>query len=171
MAQPHRFEQIQTPFSAVAAGTGAFLCWRPEWDLGVPEMDDDHRALAEALNGLAGAVEPPWRLPVQAAAAQGRRTQLSALRTLHDRAAEHFAREEALMRETAYPRLAEHRSEHRLLLAELTTLLRDQQRQRPGYALERATVRELKLWFLGHLLDMDRQLAHHLRRAGIPAGH
>lgn len=73
----------------------------------------------------------------------------------------HFAHEETLMQETGYPRLSEHRLQHRQLfhqLSELNRTFRDRAAN-PTHA----NVQFLRQWLGNHILHEDTALAAHLR--------
>ena len=70
------------------------------------------------------------------------------------------------MQAANYPLTNEHKREHTMLLAEMTEFVREFC-SLPIQALELDALASLKHWFLGHLLDMDRNLARHLYRVGL----
>jgi hemerythrin-like metal-binding protein len=157
-------------FAATPART-AFFRWREQWSVGIEALDRDRRALAAILNHIA------LRFGEHGDAANTdngplvrHRQAPSALHywldALHERARAHFAREEALMRAAHYPDTAEHASEHALLLAEYTTLVRDIV-SRGEERLRLGDLEALKQWFMGHVLDMDKRLGSYLRANGI----
>mgnify|MGYP003574381952 CR=1 FL=1 len=144
-----------------------YLEWRETWTLEVGFMDEDHRALAVMLNCLARdyGVDPPvLGNPIRRPDAPSLQEALEEL-VGHTRA--HFQREEEVMRIDGYPGLADHKSEHDLLLAELSMLARGL-RQSGRQWLDRDLLDSLKDWFLGHLLEQDRELADFLKRPGPP---
>jgi hemerythrin len=137
-----------------------FLEWRHEWTLDIGQMDEDHRILAEMLNRIANSygyahtrkraeagVEPP--------------SQASLLALLDDfgrHVRKHFLREETFMRDISYPYLTSHKGEHDLLMAEYAELMRKIQATGTEY-LDPHTLKMLKDWLIGHVLESDRQLA------------
>lgn len=149
-----------------------YLEWRDTWTLDVGFMDEDHRALASMLNRLArdygsGTGIPPYPMPRPDAP-----PLLEALAELDQRTREHFQREEEVMRTDGYPGLADHKSEHDQLLAELSMLIRTLRRSGRQW-LDVDLLDSLKDWLLGHVLELDRQLADFLKRPGPPddGGH
>lgn len=73
----------------------------------------------------------------------------------------HFAQEESLMQERGYPGLAEHRHEHRMLLAELHGMASALARGR--HRLVRAWLSErLPEWFRLHVANLDGALVSFL---------
>jgi hemerythrin len=141
-----------------------FFEWRDEWTLEVGFMDEDHRLLAGRLNGLArqfGCRED--REASAAGRATFRRTALrEALDELGHATHDHFQREEEVMRTLAYPGFMAHKAEHDLLLAEYKVLVREIDDSARG-CLDLETLESLKQWLMGHVLDMDRDLAAFLK--------
>lgn len=153
------------------------LKWRDEWTLQIDVLDEDHVELVELFNRIAslyGTLEEvgarsgaPGRLAPVAEAAAGRAQEscpdggaalLECLERLSDRTREHFRREEEFMRGIDYPELADHKSEHDLLLAEFTDLMRGL-RERRTETLDFETLDDLKRWLISHIVGEDRRFA------------
>ncbi len=127
----------------IAWDTGRFL-------LGEEGMDATHAEFADLVNRCAAAADSGFARLFQ---------------SLLEHTGDHFAREEALMLDTGFPALQEHRDEHRRVLAELRQL---GLRVGAGRStLARSYVREqLPAWFSLHAATMDSALAAHLRKHG-----
>ncbi|GAB4361868.1 MAG: hypothetical protein Kow00114_16670 [Kiloniellaceae bacterium] len=79
--------------------------WLESFELKVPEIDSDHRAILALMQA------------VRAAATRGNRERVEHyLDRLFDLCSDHFAREEALMTRWGYPEAAVHAGYHRRLL-------------------------------------------------------
>jgi hemerythrin-like metal-binding protein len=154
------------PIAASSAGRPRpidFLVWRDEWTLDVAFMDDDHRFLASRLNRIA----PDLRRCASGSASEIVANRLNRkLHVLGEHTREHFRREEYAMRETDYPGLVEHKSEHDLLLAEYTILMRDIQDAGLSGGMNMGVLDALKEWLIAHVLDDDRSLADYLHGQG-----
>lgn len=130
------------------------LTWRDEWSLHIPVLDGDHQALIEHLASLCRRFCPE---------ASGRRSGdanalLEGLEALGEQMREHFRREEALMQAIDYAGMADHCSEHALLMAEYTTLLREW--RAAGLTVFNTETQEtLRHWLLAHILVADREFA------------
>jgi len=142
-----------------------FFEWRDDWTLDVGFMDEDHRMLADMLNRIArdfgersGTSPSRKASPGENAAAM-----FTALDELAAHAREHFHREEDVMRTLGYPDFAAHKSEHGMLLAEYSVMVREI-RESGETHLDMTTLDALKQWLMGHVLDVDRQLAEFLKR-------
>jgi hemerythrin len=133
------------------------LPWMQHLSLAAAEMDDDHRALLDKLNTLLVAIS------------SGDKTRLMmAISTLRVAADEHFATEEAQMRDLQYPDMEPHCESHQRLLQNLSGL------QITLYAAERfaATMGPfafLERWFVAHLSNDDRRFADFLARRAAEA--
>jgi hemerythrin len=126
--------------------------------LGVDFMDWDHRCLVALFNRCVRDLEA-WRS--RGAPTPGFSRPLATLDALGALTRAHFRREEAVMREAGYPSLVPHKSEHDMLLAEYTVMLREIRAAGPD-GLDFAAFAALKQWLIGHLLGDDRTLAKYL---------
>ncbi|MEW6646500.1 MAG: hemerythrin family protein [Pseudomonadota bacterium] len=114
--------------------------------LGNPGMDATHAEFVALVNRLA--------------TAEGREFQTLFLELL-DHTGEHFGAEEALMEESGFPAIAEHRAEHWRVLGELRAL--GQRVMQGRITLARSYVAEqIPSWFSVHAATMDSALAAHL---------
>ncbi len=155
------------------------LRWREEWTLQVDVLDDDHRALVELFNrilvlygepaasGADSDQEPVSGVEAEQSAEKSPAerlcpargfTLIECLDQFHERAREHFVREEAFMRSIGYPERAAHKLEHDLLLAEFTDLTRGV-RERGATILDADTLDGLKGWLIGHAIGEDKRVA------------
>lgn len=147
-------------------GPSAFLTWRTEWTLGIASMDADHRDMVDQLNRIAEHLNAARASQHTIASGHFHHSLVLELQSLSEHTRVHFAREEALMQAASYPLANEHKREHTMLLAEMTEFVREFCRM-PLQELEPHLLASFKHWFLGHLLDMDRNLARHLHRIGM----
>lgn len=78
------------------------IAWKDRFSVGVPQLDDQHRTLAELINRVVALAEAPVRSP-----------QIEdALNAVMEYAGRHFATEEAFLETVAYPGLEDHRGQH-----------------------------------------------------------
>lgn len=121
----------------------------PRFHLGHADIDGVHAEFIALANAAAAA---------DAAGFPAAFAQLVAHTT------EHFAGEEAMMAQSAYPATDEHRGEHGRVLAEMRQL--DQRAQAGRTMMARAYVKErLPDWFALHTATMDSALVAHLAKA------
>lgn len=111
--------------------------------LGVAEMDDDH-AQIETLLARTGETGPD-RLPDLLAAV---RAEL----------ADHFQREEALLREKRFPGLFCHVAQHRMILADM-----DREARTPAVSLPRLLDVVIRQLVHSHIATMDGMAASFLK--------
>jgi hemerythrin len=132
-----------------------FLHWRDDWHLGHGFLDEQHMEMAGILNQLHHFVvhEDKQSFIGKDEVCQ----QLASLVTIARR---HFKTEEALMRSSGYPRLAEHHREHVFLLAELQEWVREIETGSKSFTLE--TLTALKHWQIDHVIYSDRLFADFL---------
>jgi hemerythrin-like metal-binding protein len=123
--------------------------WNDEFNLGIEEVDSQHRALVALINALHDAMS-----------ADARRAQIvECMAKIHALVAAHFAREEAFMREARYMAYAEHKEDHEVLLDDLRDML-DGVRHGGEYDDARLSA-DLQYWFSGHFRTHDARLHHH----------
>ncbi|HWI15892.1 MAG TPA: bacteriohemerythrin [Burkholderiales bacterium] len=121
-----------------------FLDWGVDRDLGVAEMDGDHRALAALINELGDELK---------SGADGDKL-FACMDRLVSHTAAHFAREEQWMDAYDYPHSAVHKGEHTRLLEDLAGLS-----MRLDTRSMVLTMRYLQDWLCRHVDESDRELA------------
>lgn len=122
--------------------------WTPDLEVGVAQIDEDHRVMVAMLNRMlkAGGRHETTRAMLEEL---GRYT-------LH-----HFEREECLMAECGYEFTDLHRREHRALYEEIRHQIDDliaRERRLPELA------KFMQRWLLRHIVAEDRLLALAIRR-------
>jgi hemerythrin-like metal-binding protein len=130
------------------------LAWRDAWSLQIETVDTEHRELVERFAEICQRYGAAPRPQVD----HGASALLAALDALGEAAREHFRREEDLMAAIGYEDIAEHRTEHALLMAEYADLVRRWgQNRRP--VLDALTQEIIRDWILDHILGADREFA------------
>lgn len=119
------------------------------FNFGVPAMDRTHRELFDLLNRMAEASDAAF-------------AYLYPDLVNHTRA--HFANEEVLMRQSAFPGSAAHTAEHQAMLAELESH-RHCERGEPLRRARAFITERVPGWCESHLTGFDRALAEHLKPA------
>lgn len=121
--------------------------WKPALELGVPEIDADHRALVDMLNRVL--------------VAEDREEAMVVLEELEDYTHYHFAREEALMAECGFEFTREHTREHRALYLEVRNQIDD---LLSGERSLREIAQFMQRWLLRHIAGADRLLGASIRK-------
>ena len=129
------------------------LMWSYSCSVGIESMDDQHAALMDAINEVLAALAHGVGQPTIAVCMQ----RLIAL------AEQHFASEERLMEQHAYPELPGHRLEHRALLERLHQW--QSRRPREGYLT--SWLEDLRGWFHNHTEGADREYGPWLQSRGV----
>ena len=125
--------------------------WSRELEVGVGEIDSQHRRIFEACNALHAALM----------AGEGARAVGEALSFAVRYAEAHFRAEENEMVRTGFPDYGAHRRSHGELLTRAYALLARQQAEGPVCALE--ACRFIGDWLRTHIGKEDRGFVHYLR--------
>jgi hemerythrin len=132
-----------------------FLEWKDEYDLGLKEIDIQHRGIFDIISRLftSRRYEP-----------DGKYFFLT-LDQLVEYAKLHFATEERYMREAEYSKLAEHQREHNSFILEISKLIKGLEKKDPG--IEDNILNYLKSWYMSHILGIDRDYQQALLTKGF----
>ena len=128
----------------------SLLKWKPQYTLGIPSVDHEHRELIGMINCIYRQIE-------DGANAEALERGLG---DIHAGIAAHFALEERHMRDTAYPEFEAHKEQHEELLDEIRDLM-DFLLANPAEGRERLSKR-LADWFAVHFATFDARLHQHL---------
>ena len=128
----------------------ALLEWRPEFSVGDPAVDHEHRELIDLVNAAAEAIESGE------AQAEIDRAFGDLLRGI----SAHFAHEEHQMRAARYDQTKVHKDDHERLIDALRDIM-DAETQKPEQSATRL-VEVLGDWFTGHFSSHDARLHHKL---------
>lgn len=126
-----------------------FMDWDPKFELGVSQMDAEHRGLIAAMNEVFDLDAKNAAKPVVDAAIQ----KLAGLTK------QHFADEERHMEKLGFPDLKVHQRIHVNLLEKFTALY--QAFQAGSGKVDRGFFDFLKFWLRSHICGVDRQYADH----------
>ena len=133
-----------------------FLVWQERWNTDIPDVDEQHMALAKQMNRIVEVLN-------QSTGEEQQEDDLdSLLDGLYHLAREHFNSEEAIMSQLNYPDYTAHHKEHVMLLAELALYIREIQHGQS--TLDIATLRALRTWFVVHLAEADAAFASYYHK-------
>jgi hemerythrin len=132
-----------------------FLEWKDSYNIGVKEIDNQHRGLFDIISKLftSRLYEPDGKYFFLMMNKFVEYTQI------------HFSTEERYMQEAEYPKFTEHRNEHELFIAQLLKIVRDIENKEPD--IESKTLNFLKDWYLAHILGTDRDLEKPFHEKGF----
>lgn len=122
----------------------------PDLEIGVPDIDAQHREIFDALRTLDAALAAP-----------DDEAEDVALTVLSRYVFAHFETEERWMRQTAYPRTREHVSKHDEFAARLVAMTEERD-EGGGTALLALRIRSAIAWVRDHIQGEDQLLGRHL---------
>lgn len=148
---------ISSPHSTAPESTGRQfnMDWSDRFALGIDLMDQQHKVLFRLIDQLAQAIQ--------------HETSEAELQNifgqLHDYTLTHFATEERLMAQYAYPADQDHQASHRTLEQTLEQLVERAKGGEPLVSIQ--TMNFLRLWLYNHIDGTDRQFADYLKAKGV----
>ena len=117
-----------------------------EMEVGVKKIDDQHRELIERINAVT-------HMGVKAASKEETQKTID---LLNDYVIKHFKDEEALQAQTpAYPKMAQHKEQHRLYLQELQKLKAEFLKNGPSAAFSISLNNSVINWIVRHIKTVD----------------
>ena len=120
--------------------------WKPEYSVGSPAVDAEHRELIDTINALTGRL---------GGGAQ-RSAIVEGLGEIYAQITAHFALEERMMRDARYGDFRAHKDDHELLLDQLSDMI-DAVELGDDYD-ESALSSALDAWFAEHFATHDARL-------------
>ena len=129
----------------------AFFTWKDSFNIGLKEVDQQHRSLLTCLNRCHEQVSGD------------RRAELAPelLDELVRYADTHFQYEESLMRAASYPRMEQHLQQHRYFESQITEYVSE--REGGTGKTAGSLLLFLRDWFLEHILEEDRGFVAHVK--------
>lgn len=134
----------------------ALLSWSPQYSIGNDQIDAEHVELFRLVN----AFDDRWRENHDPQSIAVLLNQLIAYAEMH------FQHEETIMREAEFPRLVEHQKIHETMV-ETIFGLRQSFEQHHSH-LETNTMKFIKTWLLGHIIQNDYLFRDFLARRKDP---
>jgi hemerythrin len=131
--------------------------WYPALELGIREVDDQHRELFRRVDLLVEAMM----------AKRGPEELAQIFDFLGSYVLEHFGAEEKLMRVHAYPEREAHEGEHRRFVEDFKALQRDYTKEGPTALLLVRVNGRVTQWLAEHISRTDRALGGYLRAHGL----
>ncbi len=129
--------------------------WKKEYELGVEEIDNQHKKLVGIVNEF-----------LEAQANHSEEKVIGPIiKELVDYTKVHFESEELHMKKHRYPLLIQHKQEHKALIARIVKILKDLGSGNQDVADDLFQL--LKNWLLNHILDKDRQYGNFLKNGKV----
>jgi hemerythrin len=133
----------------------AFVDWKPEYSVGVLEIDAQHHRLLDIINQMHDAMKMG-----------GKPAAVSAVvNELVGYTRYHFAYEERLLEGAGYPELEAHRTKHRAMVGQVESF-----RDAANHASAAVSIKLmgfLKDWLSRHIMETDQRYAPHLERVQV----
>lgn len=133
----------------------ALVSWNPSYSVKVEKCDTDHKKLFDILNKLHEAMS----------AGNGNQVVAKVVKELGDYTKFHFGAEEKMMEQTHYPKLAEHRAQHKIYVSKVEQFQKDVEKGVLGKSVE--VLNFLTDWLTSHIKKVDQQYSAHLNANGI----
>lgn len=132
-----------------------FMIWGPMFEVGVQQIDTQHRKLFDLANELAEAVRD----------GRGIEPLDKILTGLTSYTQTHFASEEQLMTHYGYPATAEHKAYHQELIKQVTEFKRAFNAGDVG--IVDSILQFFTDWLAKHIMETDKALARDLKQKGV----
>jgi len=127
----------------------ALIKWMPDFEIGIPAIDHEHRELIELIN----------RLHARLSANATKEEVDEFLGEVHADISAHFALEEKAMRDMGYARYESHKADHERLLDEIRDIM-DAFNADAYFDYGGSLAEGLRVWFTEHFRTMDSHLHH-----------
>ncbi len=151
MMKTQNFEEAQRRESRTALrDRNIFIAWKPEYELGILIIDEQHRGIVAAINSLHFAMQH----------GSGGSMLPPVLGMVREYAKIHFRMEEEFHEKCGFPGGKEHRASHLVLMEETVAAGKNSMEQHdPGIFLH-----FMKEWWLNHIRNEDMAFKIHLSR-------
>ena len=130
--------------------------WKDSLLVGVPQIDNQHRKLVEAID----------RLMEACSQGKGRATIEETLIFTASYTKEHFRDEEKLQAQYAYPGMGAHKQLHSQFIASINSLVQEFESDGPSIALTGKLNKMLVDWLIKHISTEDKKLGAHINKGG-----
>jgi len=131
------------------------VIWDTSYSVKVQKCDEDHQKLFALMNSLHDAMS----------SGKGAQVIEKVVAELAEYTKFHFSTEEAILAKTNYPKVSEHRVQHREFVKKVEEFQKDLKAGTLGRAIPVLTF--LKDWLSHHIKDTDKQYSDHVNQHGI----
>ncbi len=137
------------------------MIWKPKYQLGVPQIDDQHQELFQRVTDFVETLRQPiaWEAKVDKVN--------ETLNFMKDYVVTHFHDEEAYQRDIGYPNFDAHRKIHHDMVAYVVAF--GQQYEKEGYQEQfmQQFAGKLLAWLINHVAAEDQQIAAYAKTKGV----
>ena len=131
------------------------LAWNERFNIGIFEIDVQHKKLVSLINDLDKAM----------AKGQGKQALGKILGDLIYYTESHFSKEERLMEQHEYPEYDEHKKKHRAMTQKVRQVQSEFQSGNTSMSIE--VMNFLQNWLNKHILETDMKYAPFLKSKGV----
>ena len=128
----------------------SLIDWKPEFSIGVPAVDHEHKEMISLINRLHENLSDP----------DSHLTTPEFLGEIYTRISAHFALEEKIMRARHYDHYRDHKNDHERLLNEIRDIM--DECEESGGLDDRFLAQRLETWFTVHFRTKDARLHKYL---------
>jgi len=128
--------------------------WSEEYNIGIDYIDEDHKKLLHLLNQFSIAYDY----------AQCEEFEREALTELVSYTKYHFKREEKLMEDYNYPKLAAHKEEHQAMIDIVEDYVQIYNKE--GHDSLKQVTNLLEFWLINHIKESDKEYRNYLEELG-----
>ena len=132
----------------VSLSHNVFIVWRPEYDLGIHIIDDQHRGIVSIINSLHYAIQNKY----------GESIFAPVIIMIHEYTRIHFNLEEDFLEKCGFPHLKQHKGLHQELIETLFKFEKESRWTRDPHQF----MDFLKTWWLDHICEKDRVFLDHI---------
>ncbi|MDR0517393.1 MAG: hemerythrin family protein [Fibromonadaceae bacterium] len=118
-----------------------FIVWSPEYNLGIPIIDEQHRGIVSTINSLHFGMQNNY----------GKNILSPIIEMMHDYTRIHFQIEESFLEKIDFPNAKKHHELHRDLSYKLTSAGRSSLLDKDPYKF----MDFLKSWWINHICNED----------------
>ncbi len=131
-----------------------FMKWEPGFNLGIPEVDNQHKKIIELINALNQAfIENVTNEKIG-----------NILDDMSNYASQHFKTEEDLFKKSNFPLMKEHIAQHEYFVNKVGDFKRN---FNSGQTITFRLMKFLRSWWTNHILDSDREYVE-IIKSSIP---
>lgn len=130
----------------------AFIEWKPEYEMGITEIDNQHRQLVKMVNALHEAIK----------IGSGSMLIPALLENLIGYTLSHFQAEERYMQTCGFPDFETHQREHQELTEKVIQLRVQMRRGETVSTME--VMNFLKSWLMDHLAGSDKDFGQYWKQ-------
>jgi len=129
------------------------MLWSSIYETGNPDVDAEHKEIFSLVGKLGGASSADRKEKLE-----------GAIDFLTNYVTRHFAHEERLMDESAYPKSAEHKGQHKAFAQEAVKFKQRILSEGDSLNLSLEVNKTIVEWLTAHIMNSDKALASHYKQ-------